>query len=109
MRRAKISFLLEVEQLTMCLAEQFGIVNPKDQEELALTLNAKKRKIRMNDFVQAMQKADIPDKDIANIFHRFSKKCQAWQPIIQQSFLPKEYQEAYWTLVKERLSRLQIG
>ena len=86
-----------------------AIVNPKDLEELALTLNAKKRKIKLNDFVQAMQKADIPDKVIANIFHRFSKKCQAWQPIIQQSFLPKEYQEAYWTLVKERLSRLQIS
>lgn len=34
---------------------------------------------------------------------------QAWQPIIQQSFLPKEYQEAYWTLVEERLARLQIS
>lgn len=85
-----------------------AIVNPKDQEELALTLNARKRKIKMNDFVQAMQKADIPDKVIANIFHRFSRKCQGWQQIIQQSFLPKEYQEAYWTLVKERLGRLQI-
>ena len=86
-----------------------AIVNPKDQEELALTLNVKKRKIKLNDFVQAMQKADIPDKVIANIFHRFSKKCKEWQPIIQQSFLPKDYQLAYWALVKERLSRLQIS
>lgn len=84
------------------------IVNPRDIEELALTLNAKKRKIKKEDFVQAMQKSGISDKVIDNIFHRVIKKFAEWQPIIQQSFLPPEFQEAYWELVKERLGRLQI-
>ena len=84
------------------------IVNPRDIEELALTLNAKKRKIKKEDFVQAMQKSGISDKVIDNIFRRVIKKFAEWQPIIQQSFLPPEFQEAYWELVKERLGRLQI-
>lgn len=84
-----------------------AIVNPSDPEELALTLNAKKRKINREDFVQAMQKAELSDKVIDNIFRRVIKKSAEWQPIIRQSFLPLEYQEAYWELVKERLGRLQ--
>lgn len=83
------------------------LVNPVDQEELALTLNARKRKIKAADFVQAMQKADIPDKVIANIFRRFQRRVPEWLPTINQSFLPKDYQEAYWQMVCERLSRLR--
>ena len=95
-----------------CLTPAFdllniAIVNPGDPEELALTLNAKKRKIKKEDFVQAMQKSELSDKVIDNIFRRIFKKSVEWQPIIQQSFLPSEYQEAYWELVKERLGRLQ--
>lgn len=84
-----------------------ALVNPDDQEELALTLNARKKKIKTADFVQAMQKADIPDKVITNIFRRFHLKVPEWLGIIQQSFLPKDYQEAYWQMVCERLSRLR--
>lgn len=83
-----------------------ALVNPADQEELALTLNARKRKIKAADFVQAMQKADIPDKVIANIFRRFHQKAPKWLDTIQQSFLPKEYQDAYWQMVCDRLARL---
>lgn len=83
------------------------LVNPVDQEELALTLNARKRKIKAADFVQAMQKAYIPDKVIANIFRRFQRRVPEWLPTINQSFLPKDYQEAYWQMVCERLSRLR--
>lgn len=83
-----------------------ALVNPDDQEELALTLNARKKKIKTADFVQAMQKADIPDKVIANIFRKFHQKVPEWLGTIQQSFLPKDHQEAYWQMVCERLARL---
>lgn len=86
-----------------------ALVNPKDKEELALTLNGRKKKIKLEDFVQAMQKAGISDRIITNIFRRFQKKCPEWEQTIQQSFLPKEYQEAYWKMVMERLERLRIS
>ena len=82
------------------------IVNPQDNEELALTLNARKRKIKTADIVQAMRKADISDKVIANMFRKFHRVSTSWLPIIRQSFLPEVCQEAYWQLICERFSRL---
>ena len=84
-----------------------ALVNPKDKEELALTLNGRKKKIKLDDFVQAMQKADISDRIITNIFRRFQKKYPEWEQTIRESFLPQDYQDAYWQMVCERMSRLR--
>lgn len=83
------------------------MVNTNDQEELALTLNARKKKIEKVDFIQAMQKADFSDKVINNIFRRFHQKIPEWLETIQQSFLPKDYQKAYWQMVCDWLARLE--
>lgn len=85
-----------------------ALVNPKDKEELALTLNGRKKKIKLDDFVQAMQKADISDKIITNIFQRFHKKYPEWEQTIRNSFLPQDYQDAYWQMVKDKLGCLQL-
>ena len=85
-----------------------ALVNPKDKEELALTLNGRKKKIKLDDFVQAMQKADISDRIITNIFRRFQKKYPEWEQTIRDSFLPQDYQDAYWQMVKDKLGRLQL-
>lgn len=82
------------------------LINPTDTEELALTLNGRKKKIKSADFIQAMQKADISDRVISNIFRRFQKKCPEWEQTIRNSFLPEEYQEAYWQMVCKRLEWL---
>lgn len=83
-----------------------ALVNPKDKEELALTLNGRKKKIKSEDFVHAMHGAGISDKIIANIFRKFHKKYLEWEQTIRNSFLPEDYQEAYWEMVCERLKRL---
>ncbi|MBR1991932.1 MAG: HipA domain-containing protein [Bacteroidales bacterium] len=85
-----------------------ALVNPKDKEELALTLNGRKKKIKLDDFVQAMQKADISDRIITNIFQRFHKKYPEWEQTIRNSFLPQDYQDAYWQMVKDKLGCLQL-
>ncbi len=85
-----------------------ALVNPKDKEELALTLNGRKKKIKLDDFVQAMQKADISDRIITNIFRRFQKKYPEWEQTIRDSFLPQDYQDAYWQMLKDKLGRLQL-
>lgn len=84
-----------------------ALVNPNDKEELALTLNGRKKKIKPADFDQAMQRAGIPDRVISNIFRKFQKKYLGWEQTIRDSFLPKDYQEAYWQMICERLSRLR--
>ncbi|SFN87342.1 HipA-like C-terminal domain-containing protein [Salegentibacter flavus] len=46
------------------------LLMPEDSEELALKLNEKKRKLKRNDFNEAMSKACIPDKAIKNLWNR---------------------------------------
>ena len=84
-----------------------AFVNPNDKEELALTLNGRKKKIKPADFDQSMQRAGISDRVISNIFHKFQKKYPEWELTIRDSFLPKDYQEAFWQMICERLSRLR--
>lgn len=84
-----------------------ALVNPNDKEELALTLNGRKKIIKPADFNQAMQRAGISDRVISNIFRKFQKKYLGWEQAIRDSFLPKDYQEAYWQMICERLSRLR--
>lgn len=84
-----------------------ALVNSKDNEELALTLNGRKKNIKSEDFVIAMQRAGIPNKVITNIFHRFLKKHIEWEQTIRQSFLPKEYHEPYWQMICDRISLLR--
>ncbi len=83
-----------------------AIVNPKDTEELALTLNGKKRKLTRTDFEKAMLGSGINGKVISNIFRKFLRVYPSWESTIRTSFLPQDLQNAYWALVQERINRL---
>ncbi|MES2649540.1 MAG: HipA domain-containing protein [Bacteroidota bacterium] len=72
-----------------------NLVNPADQEELALTLNAKKRKIKLADFVVLAEILQIPVKSYQNSFRRFSEKNEAVFSLIENSFLPAEAKDQY--------------
>lgn len=76
---------------------------PEDTEELALTLNGKKRKIKKTDFIVSMQASGLEDKIIENIFRKFLKVQSKWIEFIDLSFLSNEMKEAYKTLITERL------
>lgn len=83
------------------------IVNPKDTEELTLTLNGKKRKLTRADFEKAMLGCGMNEKVVSNIFRKFEKIYPAWESIIRSSFLPEEMQDRYWNLVQERMRRIE--
>ncbi|MBO5677469.1 MAG: HipA domain-containing protein [Bacteroidaceae bacterium] len=83
-----------------------ALVMPEDIEELALTLNGKKRKIKKEDFVFSMQALGLEDKVINNIFAKFAKARAKWFEFIDQSFLPDEMKEAFKIMISERLNRL---
>jgi len=72
-----------------------NLVNPNDNEELALTLNAKKRKIKLADFMVLAEALAIPVKAYQNSFKRFASKNEAVFDVIDHSFLPAEAKERY--------------
>ncbi len=77
-------------------------------EELALNLNGKKSKIRMNDFISAMEKCRIPQKATENVFKRFEGVEMKWNEIVRQSFLSETMKKAYTDLIAARINQLGI-
>ena len=84
------------------------LVMPSDKEELSLTLNAKKKKIKAQDFVSAMTNSGLDGKVIQNMFQRFRSAEEKWYDWIENSFLPQEMKTGYTMMIKERMSRLNI-
>lgn len=84
------------------------LVMPEDDEELALTLNGKKKRIKREDFETAMRDCGMDDKQIANLFHRFAKAIPRWHSLIEQSFLPSEQQQEYRALITRMGARLGL-
>jgi len=72
-----------------------NLVNPGDNEELALTLNAKKRKIKLGDFATLAENLQIPLKAYQNSFKRFAAKNEAVFNTIDHSFLPTQAKEEF--------------
>ncbi|WP_431158121.1 HipA domain-containing protein [Winogradskyella poriferorum] len=82
---------------------------PEDQEELALNLNGKKRKIKRLDFNEAMAVAQIPAKAIENLWKRIEKGMQQWQELINCSFLNDENKHTLKTVIESRAKQLELN
>ena len=80
----------------------------EDPEELALNLNGKKRKLKREDFNEAMLKAHIPEKAIKNLWKRIEKGMGNWRALIDNSFLSDENKENLEALIKNRSKQLDL-
>jgi len=83
-----------------------ALVNPADDEDLALTLNGKKKKINRNDFVAAFTTHGLDVKQQENIFKKMEKVKSGWLDFIEISFLKDEMKTAYKNLIQNRFDRL---
>ena len=81
------------------------LVNPKDDEELALTLNARKKRIKKADFVKAMETSGIAPKVFENIVAKYQKLLPKFNEVIDMSFLDDEDKEMYKQSIAARLKR----
>ena len=82
------------------------LVNPADDEDLALTLNGKKKKIRLNDFVAAFNTLKLEPKQQENIVRKMEQAKDKWIKFIDISFLSDDFKEQYKQLIQERFSRI---
>ena len=81
---------------------------PEDDEELALTINGKKKRIKREDFVIAMRNSGMNEMAIKSIFKRFSKAIPKWHQIINDSFLSVELKNAYHALIQTMANRIEL-
>jgi serine/threonine-protein kinase HipA len=79
-----------------------AIVNPKDDEELALTLEGKKKKLRRGDFIGLGKGLGLNDKQIQGVFKRMEENKEKAFEWIDKSFLSHEMKDEYKKLLEER-------
>ncbi|MBP0905005.1 HipA domain-containing protein [Mariniflexile gromovii] len=83
-----------------------AIVNPDDTEELALTLEGKKKKLKWEHFERLGKMLDLNEKQITSIAKRFKKNKPIAIQWINNSFLSEEYKEKYKALLEDRYAIL---
>ena len=83
-----------------------AIVNPDDKEELALTLEGKKKKLKRENFERLGKVLELNDKQVEGVFKRVHKNKYFAIEWIANSFLSDEYKEKYSALLEERYSKL---
>jgi serine/threonine-protein kinase HipA len=82
------------------------IINPDDKEELALTLEGKKTKLKREHFDRLGKGLDLTDKQINGVFKRFVRNRLIAEEWIENSFLSDELKEQYVNLLAERYARI---
>ena len=83
-----------------------ALVNTKDDEELALTLNARKKRIKKADFLKAMETSGIAPKVFENMVAKYQKLLPKFNEAIDMSFLDAEDKEMYKQSIASRLARI---
>lgn len=83
-----------------------AIVNPRDKEELALTLNGKKSKIKADDFFKAAETLGLPENVMQNLFAKYKAIEEKFVSCIMDSFLSEELKDAYIELISRRIEKL---
>ena len=81
------------------------IVNPEDKEELALTLEGKKSKLKRIHFEALGKGLGLTDKQIQGVFSRFYKKKDDALHWIDTSFLTNDKKGKYKGVLHERYAR----
>lgn len=83
-----------------------AIANPKDKEELALTLNDKKSRLKLTDFLMASVSMGIEERITLQLIDNMRKALPTWEDLIADSFLSEEMKVAYLELIQKRLKVL---
>ena len=80
-----------------------AISNPADDEELALNLNGKKKRIKDADFKIAYRTCGVPEIVFDRVKKKYLDLLPKFEEEIQRSFLSDEFKEAYIGLLHLRL------
>jgi serine/threonine-protein kinase HipA len=107
------NFSLLKRNLTYDLCPAYDLVASElvvegDDEDLALNLNGKKKKINRKDFENVMNSAGLDQKVIENIFKKYKKLLPKWAQFIDESFLPKPMKNEYKNLINKKSIQIEL-
>lgn len=84
-----------------------NIIMPSDTEELALTLNGKKRNITRNDLLTFAQTANISREAAEKIIDRVVSLSDIYTELCRNSYLPDDMRSELEELISTRTTRLR--
>ncbi|MEO7984709.1 MAG: HipA domain-containing protein [Bacteroidota bacterium] len=84
------------------------IAMPDDKEEMALTVNGRKNKIKRSDFDTLGKNLNIPDKTILNTYSRFAERLKEVNEWIDISFLPGRMKKAYTEVIHTTATKMGL-
>lgn len=84
-----------------------NIILPEDTEEMALTLNGKKRRLKKQDFISLSKSCNINEKATEKIISKICNLKDIYFNICDNSYLPKEYNNQVKALIDLRVQILQ--
>ena len=83
-----------------------AIANPKDKEEMALSINGKKAQIKLADFLKASDTMGIEQRVTLGLINGLRNAMPAWIDLINNSFLSDEMKQNYIDLISRRMDVL---
>jgi serine/threonine-protein kinase HipA len=83
-----------------------ALVNPADDEDMALTLNGKKKKINKTDFIKAFSTLGLDERQQQNIFKKMEDAKEEWFELIAISFMDRPFKSKFKKLIEARFQRL---
>jgi serine/threonine-protein kinase HipA len=75
---------------------------PQDLEEMALTMNGKKNRLKRMDFDKLGESLGISTKAMERVYQKFTNKKESMKKLIHESFLNQSLADEYLNLVMER-------
>lgn len=105
--------LLTTEEKDIILSPAYDLVctkiaMPEDREEMALTINAKKRKLKKADFDKLAISLKIPERAMENSYKKIVTKLPEAIELIDISFLPENMKKQYKELIRSNAAKLGL-
>ena len=82
------------------------ILNPEDEEELALTLNGKRQRLRRQDFITSGLTMGVGQKTVERLIGKYVRLLPEMKKFIGNSFLNDKLKDRYAELITGRIARI---
>lgn len=90
------------------LSTRLVIPEKDDNEEMALTLNGRKRNFKLIDFYVFGERLKLTEKQVQNSLNKFSKQLDKVLNFVDFSFLSADFKESYKELIQKRAEKLKL-
>lgn len=83
-----------------------SLLNPKDEEETALTINGKKKNLHYKDFLSLSKSYQIEENVFVRLIERLCSYQEGWLSLLDSSLISSDLKKRFKTMLKERISIL---